>query len=155
IDMTRATAFAMTLVTALAAAGSVSGQQGSRPAQPQGAGQSTANQSQVTKQQFDEWMTKFSNWGRWGKDDQRGALNLITAEKQRQATTLPKTGTTVSLSRRIERDKPTSTPQPRPVSQAGAFTSHFLIGGDYLFERQEYEYHGGRLSHFDALCHVS
>jgi hypothetical protein len=31
----------------------------------------------------------------------------------------------------------------------------FLIAGDYLFERQEIEYHGGRLSHVDALCHVS
>jgi kynurenine formamidase len=31
----------------------------------------------------------------------------------------------------------------------------FLIQGDYLFERQEIEYHGGALSHFDALCHVS
>jgi len=36
-----------------------------------------------------------------------------------------------------------------------ALTNLFLIEGDYLFERQEIEYHGGRLSHFDALCHVS
>ena len=33
--------------------------------------------------------------------------------------------------------------------------SVFLIDGDYLYERQEIEYHGARLSHFDALCHVS
>jgi hypothetical protein len=31
----------------------------------------------------------------------------------------------------------------------------FLIDGDYVFERQEIEYHGSALSHFDALCHVA
>ena len=32
--------------------------------------------SSVTKAQFDQWMTELSNWGRWGDDDERGALNL-------------------------------------------------------------------------------
>ncbi len=27
---------------------------------------------------------KFSNWGRWGKDDERGALNFITDAKARR-----------------------------------------------------------------------
>jgi kynurenine formamidase len=100
-------------------------------------------------------MTKLSNWGRWGKDDERGGLNLITAEKRRQAAALVKSGTVVSLSHPIDRDKPSTSAQPRPVNAGGAFTSYFLIQGDYLFERQEIEYHGGKLSHFDALCHVS
>ena len=154
--MTRTNVCAVTLMAALlSGAWTVSGQQRPRPGQPQAAGQPEANQSKVTKKQFDEWMTKLSNWGRWGKDDERGVLNLITAEKRRQAAMVAKTGTTVSLSRPIARTKPTSTPQPRPVNQGGALTSHFLISGDYLFERQEIEYHGGTLSHFDALCHVS
>jgi hypothetical protein len=136
-----------------------SGQQ--PPAQPQRQGQPqtsagpAANQSSVTKAQFDEWMSKLSNWGRWGKDDERGSLNLITADKAKQAAMLAKTGVSVSLAQQISRDKPTSTPQPRPVNKGGAFTSHFLIDGDFLYERQEIEYHGGRVSHFDALCHVS
>jgi kynurenine formamidase len=154
--MTRTIAFAITLAAALVGSvWTVWGQQTPRAAAQQEGGLPAGPQSRVTKQQFDEWMTKLSNWGRWGKDDERGTLNLITADKSRQAAMLAKTGTTVSLSRQIARQKPTSTPQPRPVSQAGAFTSHFLIGGDYLFERQEIEYHGGLLSHFDALCHVS
>ncbi len=33
-------------------------------------------------------MTELSKWGRWGKDDQLGALNLITIEKRRQAMAL-------------------------------------------------------------------
>ncbi len=116
----------------------------------------------VTKEQFETWMTKLSNWGRWGKDDERGALNLITAEKRRQAATLAKTGAIVSLSREIARQKAPSGPEPRPVNRGGAMSHHFATAtatpnndGDYLFERQEIEYHGGTLSHFDALCHVA
>jgi len=109
----------------------------------------------VTKAQFDDWMTKLSNWGRWGKDDERGALNLITSESRRRAAALVKSGTTVSLSRQIPAETPAATTQPRPINQNGSGANVFLIAGDYLFERQEIEYHGGRLSHFDALCHVS
>ena len=32
----------------------------------------------VTDADIKKWMTTLSNWGRWGKDDQRGTLNLIT-----------------------------------------------------------------------------
>ena len=153
--MTRRAAFATTLAVALVwSVWTVSGQQKPGAAAPQ-SGLPPGPQSKVTKQQFDEWMTKLSNWGRWGKDDERGTLNLITAEKSRQAATLAKTGTTVSLARQIAREKAPSSPQPRPVNQGGALSSFFFIGGDYLFERQEIEYHGGKLSHFDALCHVS
>lgn len=114
-----------------------------------------ANLSSVTKQQFEQWMTQLSNWGRWGKDDELGALNLITADKRKQAAALAKTGVIVSLSHEIAREKAPNTPQPRPVNRGGALSNFFLIDGDYLFERQEIEYHGGKLSHFDALCHVS
>lgn len=41
----------------------------------------SAKQSQhkMTKADVDRLMTELSNWGRWGKDDQLGAINLITA----------------------------------------------------------------------------
>jgi kynurenine formamidase len=127
--------------------------QAAQSSQPSGSG--AANTGSVTKAQFDEWMTKLSNWGRWGKDDERGALNLITPETRRRAATLVRTGTTVSLSRQIPAEAPGTPGQPRPINQNGSGANTFLISGDYLFERQEIEYHGGRLSHFDALCHVS
>src|SRR5437773_5188019 len=121
--------------------------------------QQSAEQAQnvrsVTKEQFDGWMTQLSNWGRWGKGDEIGALNLITPAKRKQAAGLVKTGTTVSLAREIPRQKVANTPQNRPINPGGALVNLFLIQGDYLFERQEIEYHGGALSHFDALCHVS
>jgi hypothetical protein len=42
----------------------------------------------VTLDKLKQWEKELSNWGRWGKDDQRGLLNLITAEKTKHATTL-------------------------------------------------------------------
>ena len=40
---------------------------------------------------------KLSNWGRWGKDDQRGALNFITNQKRAAAARLVQTGESVSM----------------------------------------------------------
>src|SRR5919201_182701 len=54
----------------------------------------------VTKEQVDRWMRELSNWGRWGKDDQLGTVNLITEAKHKQAIGLAKLGTIVSLERK-------------------------------------------------------
>ena len=146
--MKRSVLLGVIAVSLLAARGGTAGQQ--RQAEPSG----------VTKEQFEQWMTKLSNWGRWGKDDERGALNLITADKRKQAFALAKTGTVVSLSRPMV-GKSAQDPAGRPIVQNGRFTNLFYAepspqkDGDYLFERHEIEYHGGTLSHLDALCHVA
>jgi hypothetical protein len=47
-----------------------------------------------------------SNWGRWGKNDRLGTLNLITPEIRADAAGLIKTGEVVSLSQdRREHDR--------------------------------------------------
>jgi hypothetical protein len=40
---------------------------------------------------------KLSNWGRWGKDDERGALNFITLQKRAAAGRLVQSGETVAM----------------------------------------------------------
>ena len=52
----------------------------------------------ITAAMVDQWMTELSNWGRWGDDDERGTLNLITPEKRRTALALATAGVSVSLS---------------------------------------------------------
>jgi hypothetical protein len=43
----------------------------------------------VTKGEIVKWMTgECSNWGRWGKTDQVGAVNFITDVKRREAAGL-------------------------------------------------------------------
>ena len=51
-----------------------------------------ADPPKTTKDDITNWMTALSNWGRWGKDDQRGTLNLITDEKRKQALKLVRDG---------------------------------------------------------------
>jgi kynurenine formamidase len=48
--------------------------------------------------------TRTDNWGRWGADDQRGTLNLITDERVLAATKLCKTGKVYSLSLPIQQE---------------------------------------------------
>jgi kynurenine formamidase len=50
----------------------------------------------ITEQMIDEWGERYSNWQRWGPDDQLGTLNFITREHIRTACTLPRSGRTIS-----------------------------------------------------------
>ena len=54
-----------------------------------------------TEEQVIGWMDSLSNWGRWGKDDQMGTLNLITDAKRTQAAGLVKEGISVTCSRLV------------------------------------------------------
>ena len=42
-----------------------------------------------------------NNWGRWGNDDEAGALNLVTAEKTLAALALPVSGRVISLAQPV------------------------------------------------------
>jgi len=117
----------------------------------------------VTKAQADRWLTELSNWGRWGKDDQLGALNLITPEKRRQAMALAKTGTVISLERKIV---PSKAPEDTRADGKPHGVAYFDIrfktfppgdprGNDgFSSDIQESHVHGG-MTHLDALCHES
>ena len=66
------------------------------PTQPPG-----SDRPAISAAQAEEWMTTLSNWGKWGPDDQLGALNYITPQKRVQAAALVRTGTVVSLERPV------------------------------------------------------
>ena len=82
------------------------------------------------------------NWGRWGANDQVGAINLITAEKRRAAAGLVQTGRTVSLSRTFE-------PPQHFITK-----SSLGSGGGYVMDYLGFIYHGATITHIDALCHI-
>ena len=52
-----------------------------------------------TEAQVREYMRTLSNWGRWGKDDELGTINLITGEKRAAAARLVKDGVSVTCAR--------------------------------------------------------
>ena len=55
-----------------------------------------------------EWGQRYSNWGRWGADDERGALNFITPARVLEACALPETGRVISLALPFDDNGPQS-----------------------------------------------
>jgi kynurenine formamidase len=102
----------------------------------------------VTRDDVNRWMTEISNWGRWGKEDQRGTLNLITAEKRRQALKLVREGIPVSLAHTLDKEK--FPDNPIPIGQKMT-----LDAGGHAMDLYTIWYHGSTITHIDALCHYS
>ena len=95
---------------------------------------------------IDKMMTDLSNWGRWGKDDQRGTLNLITPAKRKQAAALVREGLSVSLAHDFSAEKaPDNT---RPLEFTMTLTQPVAMEELRIF------YHGLTYAHMDALCHA-
>jgi len=88
-----------------------------------------------------------SNWGRWGPDDERGALNFITAEVTAQAVATVKTGHTVSCARPLPTRPGPDNPIPVAHHMIGTATEGY--GADYFAIAP----HGYATTHIDALCH--
>ncbi|MCU1359947.1 MAG: hypothetical protein JWN99_1236, partial [Ilumatobacteraceae bacterium] len=57
---------------------------------------------ELTDDEVIELFDTCSNWGRWGADDQLGALNLITPDKRREAAALVREGISLSLARSVD-----------------------------------------------------
>jgi kynurenine formamidase len=94
--------------------------------------------------EFDELFQQVKNWGRWGKDDQLGSVNLVTTAKRKQAIALAKTGETVSLAHNPITE--------RAEDNASPF-EHTMLRGNNM-DRYAVSYHGYAHSHIDALCHI-
>lgn len=73
-----------------------------------------------------------NNWGRWGSDDERGALNLITPEKIKRALAIPSQGRVFQLGQIVVGAAQHSL-FPVPVSPIGAQPIHVVspTGGDW------------------------
>jgi kynurenine formamidase len=97
----------------------------------------------VTLAQYERWKTELSNWGRWGKEDQIGTLNLITPAKRREAAGLVRDGLSVSLAADADTEKAVDNPAPYEYTMLG-------IGSD----RIGIAYHGIAHTHLDAWNHI-
>jgi kynurenine formamidase len=113
----------------------------------------TAQTDVVSAAEFAELFEQLKNWGRWGADDQRGALNLISPAIRARAAGLVQDGVTVSAAHPLP-----VVPGPnnfRPSVRA------VLAGGDGIADGFQSASdvtivapHGFAVSHLDALCHV-
>lgn len=102
----------------------------------------------MTKADVERLVKELSNWGRWGKQDQLGALNLITPEKRRRAAALVKHGISVSLARDAETKTAVDNPNP--------FIHKMLpvVNNQWAVDNYSVAYHGYAHTHMDALCHL-
>lgn len=118
---------------------------------------------------LDRLFERIKTWGRWGAEDERGALNHITPEKRRQAAALVQEGVTVSASLPLAKAPSSENPTPvmhmmlragdlypeaggeppvlpahvRPSAPLESSADYFAIAS-----------HGMANTHLDALCHV-
>ncbi|NBC35106.1 cyclase family protein [Novosphingobium sp. FSY-8] len=117
------------------------------------AGASAKTDHTVTQQTMDNWKKTQSNWGRWGKDDQKGTLNLITPAVRKRAAALVRSGTAVSMSREIvpQHVGATAPATPSPVQQRMLSGPPKRPTGST--DSLTIAAHGYTITHFDALGH--
>lgn len=116
----------------------------------------TGSRALPTQEEVLGYFKSLSNWGRWGADDERGTLNLITPEKVRQAAALVREGVSVSCARPITYD----------LGPGSSLVIHYMTGtgeglvpgtpnvaggsGDFFGIAP----HGYTITHMDALSHM-
>src|SRR5216683_5079010 len=98
---------------------------------------------------------KLSNWGRWGKADERGALNFITEQKRIAAARLVRSGTVVSLALPLASEPAPDNPTPvtHLMHQTGYDANEVRLM-PYTADYFAISPHGHAVTHLDALCHV-
>jgi kynurenine formamidase len=104
--------------------------------------------------EFSSLFQELSRWGRWGSDDERGALHFLTPERVVAAAGLVSEGVSVTLSLPLNTVASAHNPKPAEHHMTAVGDSaasppiHFMkdyVGADY--------HHDGH-THIDALCHV-
>lgn len=110
----------------------------------------------VSADEFRALFEELRTWGRWGADDERGALNLLTAERVAAAVGLVQKGITRTLSLPLNTHLAQHNPNPAhhhmtalAAAAADADRTHFnkdYVGADY---------HNDGHTHIDALSHVA
>lgn len=130
----------LTLLASIAATGALVSARATQEARPG-----------MTKEDVDRLMTELSNWGRWGKEDQLGAVNLITEAKRKQAATLVKEGVSVSLARDTEKERADDNPSPYEHTMTLSGVNN---RGQFSVDAFRISFHGYQHTHLDALCHM-
>src|SRR4051794_30667938 len=106
-------------------------------------------------EEFDALFAEVSTWHRWGPEDQRGALNLLTPDRVAAAAREVRAGRTVSMGLPIEPVASEDNPHP-PLH-------HMTMAADVPVETGSVRFatdflgmnvHGDAHTHVDALCHV-
>ena len=97
------------------------------------------------------------NWGRWGADDERGALNHLTPAHRTAAAALVRDGVTLSLAHALPLHPSADTPQPAQHHMLAAGDARDASGIPGYEASRDWigtPVHGLGITHVDALCHI-
>jgi kynurenine formamidase len=106
-----------------------------------------ADRTPPTAAEYIQYRERFSNWGRWGDDDEFGTLNNVTPDVRRASAQLVQEGRSISVGRQIDTSAGPANPYPAHhflAVEASGGTSDYI--GMFI--------HGYSQTHLDALCHL-
>ncbi len=110
----------------------------------------------VSDARMDALFEKVKNWGRWGDDDERGTLNLLTPEHMARAARNV-VGRTVNCGRVLPVAPSVENPVPAQhmmILAGDARHGTGVPGAEACIDYIGLAFHGLGVSHLDALCHV-
>src|SRR5271170_170981 len=100
---------------------------------------------------------ELKNWGRWGSDDQRGALNHLTDAHRHRAAQLVVSGESVSLAHDLATEPLPEHPHPvqhHMLASGDARDSNGIPGYEAARDHLALDLHGLFTTHVDALSHM-
>ncbi len=110
-----------------------------------------------TTADLDRMFEALKNWGRWGPDDQRGALNHLTDERRRAAAALVRSGEAVSLAHDLGTEPSAENPRPAEhhmLAAGDARDANGIAGYEAARDHLALDVHGLYTTHVDALSHM-
>jgi kynurenine formamidase len=115
---------------------------------------------------FDEYIARYSNWGRWGAGDEVATGNYITADHVREAARLVRTGQVISLAMNFDQ----TGPQTGANGRFNCLRYSVATGSDHVVGAQQWAgkplprkmgyaddtvvLHLQSATHWDSLAHI-
>ncbi len=110
-----------------------------------------------TTEHLDELYRSLKNWGRWGADDQRGALNYLTDERRAEAAGAVRSGESISLAHDLNTEPAPENPNPvqhHMLASGDARDATGIPGYEAARDHLALDVHGLTTTHVDALSHM-
>jgi kynurenine formamidase len=113
------------------------------------------NDGRLSSTEFSALFEALSSWGRWGAEDEVGALHLLTPERALSAAKLVREGQGITMS--LPLDTQPAMNKPAPADHHMTMLGGAAAGTDPVHFIKDYvgiDYHNDGHTHIDALCHV-
>jgi kynurenine formamidase len=110
-----------------------------------------------TTAELDARFEELKSWGRWGPDDQRGALNHLTDGHRTRAAALVRSGRSVSLAHDLATEPQPEHPHPvqhHMLNSGDARDANGIPGYEAARDHLALDVHGLLTTHVDALAHM-